>query len=119
MAVLLIVDDEAGIVETVNEFFEEEGHRVYTADSGEDGMRMLEELKPDLLLLDMKLPDISGIRVLAKAKEVAPKTKTVVITGYVDQSIIDEAQKLGRDSFLQKPFDLLVLKNEIDRLLAA
>ena len=119
MAVLLIVDDEAGIVETVKEFFEEEGHQVYTADSGEDGMRMVEELKPDLLLLDMKLPDISGIRVLAKAKQVAPKTKTVVITGYVDQSIIDEAQKLGRDAFLQKPFDLQVLKNEVDRLLVA
>ena len=119
MAVLLIVDDEAGIVEAVKDYFEEEGHRVYTADSGEDGMRMVEKLKPDLLLLDMKLPDISGIRVLARAKEVSKKTKTIVITGYVDQSIIDEAEKLGRDAFLQKPFDLQTLKNETDRLLAA
>jgi DNA-binding NtrC family response regulator len=51
------------------------------------------------------------------SKEISPKTKTIVITGYVDQSIIDEAEKLGRDSFLQKPFDLETLKNEVDRVL--
>lgn len=117
MATLLIVDDEPGIVETIKEFFEEEGHRVYTADSGEDGIRMIEKLKPDLLVVDMKLPDVSGLKVLISAKQVSPKTKTIVVTGYVDQAMIDEAEKVGRDVFLQKPFDLEVLKNEIERIL--
>jgi len=118
MAVLLIIDDEPGIVEEAKAFFEEEGHKVYTADSGEEGIEMIWKCKPDLLLIDMKLPDISGIRVLAAAKKISPSSKTVVITGYVDQSIIDEAERLGRDAFLQKPFDLETLKNEVDRLLA-
>ena len=119
MAKLLIVDDEPGIVEEVKSFFEEEGHKVYIADTGEDGIRLIRKLKPDILLIDMKLPDISGLRVLMSAKEMSPKSKTIVITGYVDQSLIDEAEKLGRDSFLQKPFNLEVLKNEVDRLLGA
>ena len=117
MAVLAIVDDESGIVEEVKAFFEEEGHKVYTADSGEDGIKLVKKYKPDLLLIDMKLPDISGIRVLAAAKEFSPRSKTIVITGYVNQSLIDEAEKLGRDSFLQKPFNLEALKSEVDRLL--
>lgn len=117
MAVLVIVDDEPGIVEEVKCFFEEEGHKVFASDTGEEGIQLIRDHKPDLLLVDMKLPDISGLRVLSASKEISPKTKTIVITGYVDQSIIDEAEKLGRDSFLQKPFDLETLKNEVDRVL--
>lgn len=117
MATLLIVDDEAGIVEEVKAYFEEEGFKVYTADSGEDGIKLIKKHKPDVLLIDIKLPDISGLRVLASAKEVSPKSKTIVITGYVDQALIDEAEKLGRDAFLNKPFDLQALKGEVDRLL--
>lgn len=117
MAVLLIVDDEPGIVEEVKSFFEDEGHRVYTADTGEDGIHFVERIKPDLLLVDIKLPDISGLRVLEAAKKVSPRTKIIVITGYVDQSLIDEAEKLGRDAFLQKPFNFEVLQMEVERVL--
>lgn len=117
MAVLVIVDDEPGIVEEMKAFFQEEGHRVYTADSGEDGIELIRKIKPHLLLVDVKLPDISGLRVLEETKKMFPKTKTLVITGYVDQALIDEAEKLGRDAFLQKPFDLETLKREVDQLL--
>ena len=117
MKKLLIVDDEAGIVEEVKLFFEEEGFKVYTADTGKEGMDWLLKVKPDVLLLDMKLPDMSGIDVLQFSKEKSPGTKVIVNTGYVDQHVIDEAEKLGRDAFLQKPFNLERLKEEIDRLL--
>jgi DNA-binding NtrC family response regulator len=51
------------------------------------------------------------------AKETFPNTKVIVNTGYVDQNIIDEAERLGRDAFLQKPFNLERLQQEIERLL--
>lgn len=117
MPTLLIVDDEVGIVEEIRFFFEEEGFKVYTADSGGDGIVMIQQYQPDLLLIDIKLPDISGLKVLAAVKQVSPGTKTIVITGYVDQILIDEAEKIGRDAFLQKPFSLDLLKAEVDRLL--
>lgn len=118
MATLVIVDDEPEISEQVKEFFEEEGHTVYTADTGEEGVRLVEELKPDLLLVDLKLPGISGLQVLETTKKISTKTKTLVITGYVDQTLIDEAERLGRDAFLHKPFNFETLKQEVDRLLA-
>ena len=117
MKKLLIVDDEGGIVEEVKGFFEEEGYEVHTADTAKDGIEILLRVKPDLLLLDMKLPDMSGLNVLRVCKESSPKTKIIVNTGYVDQALIDEAEKMGRDAFLQKPFNLERLKEEIDRLL--
>ena len=115
---ILIVDDEMGIVEEVKSFFEEEGYEVHTADTAKEGIDAVTQLKPDLMILDMKLPDMSGLNVLRISKEVSPKTKVIVNTGYVDQQIIDEAERLGRDSFLQKPFNLERLRDEIDRLLA-
>ena len=117
MKTLLIVDDEGGIVDEVKEFFEEEGYAVMTADTGKEGIDFVTKYKPDLMILDVKLPDISGLQVLKYAKENFPATKVIVNTGYVDQNIIDEAERLGRDAFLQKPFNLERLKEEIDRLL--
>ena len=119
MATLVIVDDEPGIVEEVKLFFKEEGHQVYTADSGEEGIEVIRKRKPDLALIDVKLPDISGLKVLETTKKISPRTKTIVITGYVDQALIDQAEKLGRDAFLQKPFNLETLKSEVDRLLGS
>lgn len=117
MKKLLIVDDESGIVEEVKAYFEEEGYQVFTADTGKEGLDALEKHRPDLLLLDMKLPDMSGIQILKICKETLPNTKVIVNTGYVDQNIIDEAERLGRDSFLQKPFNLERLQQEIEKLL--
>ncbi len=115
---ILIVDDEGGIVEEVKIYFEEEGFIVFTADTCKDGIEILAREKPDILLLDMKLPDMSGLNVLKASKTTSPYTKVIVNTGYVDQSAIDEAERLGRDAFLQKPFNLERLHEEISRLLA-
>jgi DNA-binding response OmpR family regulator len=116
-AKLLVVDDESGILDEIKSFFEEEGFQVFVADSGEQGIQVLKREKPDVLLLDMKLPDMSGLLVLKVAKESSPLTKVIVNTGYVDQALIDQAEELGRDVFLQKPFDLALLKREIEQLL--
>ena len=116
-AKLLVIDDENGILEEVKSYFEEEGFQVFTADSGEEGIQILKREKPDVLLVDIKLPDMSGLLVLKVAKESSPLTKVIVNTGYVDQVMIDQAEELGRDVFLQKPFDLVCLKKEVEKLL--
>ena len=118
MKKILIVDDEAGIVQEIKEFLEEEGYEVYTADTAKAGIRLIEEVRPDVILLDVKLPDASGTEVLRACKEKSPKTKTIMVTGYVDQNVMDEAERIGRDAFLQKPFDLVKVMEEIERLTA-
>ena len=116
-AKILIVDDEPGIVEEISSFLAEEGYEICTADTASDGMRQVEAFKPDLILLDMKLPDQPGMEVLRLVKRVSPSTKVIVNTGYVDQKMIDEAEALGRDAFLQKPFNLERLLDEVERVL--
>jgi len=101
----------------VASFLDEEGFKVFTADSAKDGIEILKREKPDVLVLDMKLPDMSGIEVLRISKREFPATKVIVNTGYVDQKIIDESEQLGRDAFMQKPFNLLALQDEINRLI--
>ncbi|OGW72139.1 MAG: hypothetical protein A2Y02_03405 [Omnitrophica bacterium GWA2_52_12] len=118
MIKVLIVDDEPGIVDEVREFLLEEGYGVETADTAKDGMKLVAAFQPDVLLLDMKLPDHSGLEVLRYSKEVSPRTKVIVNTGYVDQKMIDEAEMLGRDAFLQKPFNLERLSEEIKKVLS-
>ena len=116
MRKLLIVDDEIGITDEIKSFFEEEGYQVFTADTAKEGIELVSQIKPDILLLDMKLPDMSGLNVLQISKAISPSTKVIVNTGYVDQPTIDQAEKMGRDAFLQKPFDLMVLRDEIEKL---
>lgn len=117
MKKLLIIDDESGIVDEVKSFFEEEGYDVLSADTGKEGIERITSNRPDLVIIDMKLPDMSGIQVLRYCKDLFPLIKVIVNTGYVDQNVIDEAERIGRDSFLQKPFNLERLKEEIDTLL--
>lgn len=114
---LLIVDDEDGIVEELVDFFSDEGFAVKSAHTGEEAIQSLRSEGPDLVLLDLKLPDMSGLLVLKVAKEMNPRIKVIVNTGYVDPNMIDQAEQLGCDVFLHKPFDLFRLKEEVDRLL--
>lgn len=117
MKKLVIIDDEMGIVDEVVDFFREEGFEVHAADTGKEGIECVRRVRPDILILDIKLPDMSGLDILRKMRELSPETRVIVNTGYVDQDIIDEAERLGRDAFLQKPFDLEVLWGEVDKLL--
>jgi len=116
---ILVVDDETEIVDQVKEYFEGEGFSVMTAETGDLGIKLITKESPDILILDMKLPDMSGLLVLKYVKAQSPKTKVIVITGYIDQAMFDQAEELGRDVFLQKPFDLERLKFEVDKLVTA
>ena len=115
---ILIVDDEVGIVDEIRDFLTEEGYEVRTADTVKAGIALVTEFKPDVLIVDMKLPDASGIDVLRVCRAELPNTKTLVVTGYVDQKVMDEAENMGRDMFLQKPFDLVTLIEEIQKFLS-
>jgi len=111
-----VIDDESEIVDQIKEYFESEGFSVETAETGQDGIDYAKREHPDLMILDMKLPDMSGLQVLKMVKQLSPLTKVITMTGYIDQIMFDQAEELGRDTFLQKPFDLETLKKEVDRL---
>ena len=98
---------------------EYEGYGLAEASSGEDALARLESTRPDAVLLDIKMPRIDGLEVLARIKQAAPETPVVMISGHGTIQTAIEATRLGAFDFMEKPLErdrvLLVLRNALER----
>ena len=103
---VLIVDDEPSVVEVFQEFLASQGYALTVAGSGEEAVRRLPELKPDVILTDLNLPGLSGLEVMRAAKSVDPEVCVVVVTGYASASTAIDALRQGAYDYVTKPFDL-------------
>lgn len=101
---ILVIDDEERIRDACSMVLEEEGYVVATADNGELGLKMIEEKHYDVILLDLMMPNLSGLEVLPQLKEQHPDTAVIVITGYATVEHSIEAMKKGAFDFIPKPF---------------
>lgn len=112
---VLIVDDEALTLCTISRGLAAEGFEVFTAASGEEGLRIFQEEKPDLVLLDIVLPGIDGVGVLREIKSASPASIVLMMSAYhmVDRAV--EAMKLGAYDYLIKPFHLADLTATLKR----
>jgi len=112
---ILVVDDEVGIRRGCERVLRSQGHQVLLADRGEQGLEVLRRQPDvDLVLVDLRMPGISGLDFLLQAREIAPETVFVVITAYATIEAAVEATKRGAYDFIAKPFnpdDLLRLAN--------
>jgi two-component system cell cycle response regulator len=104
-AKILIVDDIPDTVNIIQRLFESEGHEVFTAYTGEEGVRKASQLKPDVILLDINLPGIDGNRALRKIKKENPDQSVVMLTAYATVDNAIQALKDGASDFVKKPFD--------------
>lgn len=112
----LIVDDEAMIRLSLKKLFEKEGFIVLTASSGASALKILEEETPEIVVLDVRLPDSSGIDLLKTIKKVNPETEVIMITGHADIKSSVEAMKMGAYDFLEKPLDFAEMSNILQAL---
>ncbi|HEX8141071.1 MAG TPA: sigma-54 dependent transcriptional regulator [Pyrinomonadaceae bacterium] len=110
MANLLIVDDEQSMRQLLSLVFGREGHQVRTAENGRRALELLRSAPADLIISDVKMPDMSGIELLSAAREVLPDVVIVMMTAFATVETAREAFKLGADDFIQKPFDIEELK---------
>lgn len=112
---VLVIDDEALTLRTINRGLTGEGFEVFTAESGEAGLKVFNEEKPDLILLDIVLPHIDGVEVLRQIKSTSPASIVVMMSAYhmVDRAV--EAMKLGAYDYLIKPFHLTDLTATLRR----
>ncbi len=107
MATLLVVEDELEIVDYLRDYFKMHGVEVIAAATGEEGLALLEQKKPDMVLLDMKLgAGISGMEVLRRAKGLNSKAQIVVVTAVDDQNVADMARGLGAAGYVTKPLTM-------------
>jgi two-component system nitrogen regulation response regulator NtrX len=105
MARLLVVDDEKGIRDALVQLFEYEGHEVASAEDGHEGIEKASELHPDVIFLDVKMPGLDGLDVLAKIREDDPSALIVMISGHGTIDTAVEATRKGAYDFLEKPLD--------------
>jgi DNA-binding NtrC family response regulator len=102
---ILIIDDEKNIRDIFSLLLEDHGYEVATAETGGAGLEKARLLAPDVVLLDMNLPDIPGLEVLARLKEAQPETGIIIITAFGTIRSAVEATKLGAYAYLEKPVD--------------
>jgi DNA-binding NtrC family response regulator len=102
---ILIIDDERNIRDVFSLLLGDHGYDVETAASGAAGVEAARAFEPDVVLLDMNLPDIPGLDVLARLKEARPATGIVIVTAYGTIRSAVEATKLGAYAYLEKPVD--------------
>lgn len=104
MIKFLIVDDEQDVVDNVKELFELRNYSVITATSGTEALELVKKESPNIIILDIRMPDISGMEVLKEVKKNYPKTRVIMLTGVEDEETKDKAMSLGASGYLTKPY---------------
>lgn len=119
MATILVVDDEAGIRALLSEILSDEGHTVEVAENAANARILRERLKPDLVLLDIWMPDVDGITLLKEWSASGQLTMPVIMMsghGTIDTAV--EAIKFGAQSFLEKPVTMQKLLRSVEQALS-
>lgn len=110
MSNILIVDDEQSYRQLLSLVFESDGHSVRTATNGRHALELIQEEPADVVISDVKMPDMDGIEMLRSVRETSPDLGVVLMTAFASVETAREAFKLGADDFIQKPFDVEELK---------
>ena len=110
MSNILIVDDEQSYRQLLSLVFESDGHSVRTAMNGREALERLQVEPVDVIVSDVKMPDMDGIEMLRAIRETQPDLGVVLMTAFASVETAREAFKLGADDFIQKPFDVEELK---------
>jgi DNA-binding NtrC family response regulator len=118
MASILVVDDEMGIRELLNEILTDEGHSVISAQNADEARKARENLEPDLVLLDIWMPDVDGVTLLKEWSNNGQLTMPVVMmSGHATIDTAVEATRIGAVNFLEKPIALQKLLKTVEQAL--
>src|SRR5205809_4459603 len=109
---VLIIDDDTSVQRHLLSSLSAD-YRVYVASSGEEGLCQYERVIPDLVLLDIRLPQMSGLAVLRQLKRMSAELPVIMMTAYSEVQTAVQAIKLGALDYLQKPIDSEVIRREV------
>ena len=114
---ILIVDDEKDWCTILSDALSQDHYRVVTAFNGKTALQLAKKEKPDLILLDIKMPGMDGLEVLRKIKKMKKEIVVIMFTGYGTLETARETMKLGAYDYVTKPVDLLLLKSLMKEVL--
>ncbi|MED1061002.1 response regulator [Bacillus licheniformis] len=110
---ILIVDDQYGIRVLLNEVFNKEGYKTFQAANGIQALDIVKNQRPDLVLLDMKIPGMDGIEILKRMKIIDEGIRVIIMTAYVELDMIQESKELGALTHFAKPFDIDEIRDAV------
>lgn len=106
MAKLVIIDDEAAILELMTKLCKAAGHQVFGCTTGIDGIAAIRSNQPDLVIVDLRIGDVNGLDLVSMCRDQFPTTAVIMVTGHGSVETAVEAMRLGAFDYLTKPFDL-------------
>ncbi len=115
---ILVVDDEEALRTVLSTELSSEGYEVSTAADGSEAIDLVKGNNYDLVLLDIKMPNVDGFEVLKYVKGNKPDIKVIMLTGFADLKNAIESKRLGAEDFVSKPYDLVDLLTTIERVLS-
>jgi DNA-binding response OmpR family regulator len=116
---LLIADDDEVLANLLSSHLREKGYSVDSAYAGNQAIDMVKGTRFDLVILDVKMPDVNGFDVLKFIKGNFPSVKVIMLTAYADMINAIKAKRLGADDFIGKPYDLDEIYQTIDKILVS
>ncbi len=119
MSKLLLIDDEADVQYSFRRIFDSPDIELSTASSGEEGLKLIPKIKPDLVLMDIRMGGINGLETLRRIRQMDTKQLVILMTAYGTTQTTIEAMKLGAYDYLTKPFDVPKLKELVFNALKA
>ena len=117
MANILIVDDEYSILESLEMFLVEKGHAVSKASTGQEGIDLFYQKNPDIVVLDIRLPDLNGLDILSRLQSKGCVAKVIMMTAFHDMETTIQAMKRGAYDYIHKPLDIDEVEKSINRAL--
>jgi two-component system response regulator AtoC len=115
---VLVIDDQSSILQSMEVFFQLRGWKVHTAINGRKGIALARKVRPALVVLDIRLPDIDGLEVLKELRTLVPEAEVIMITAHQDMESTIQAIKSGAFDYLHKPIDIDEMDSVLKRLLA-
>ena len=118
MAKILVIDDDQDTCDFLKDFFQQRKCQVLTANSGEAGLSVVKKERPDIVLLDIKMPGLNGLEVLKEIKAFDSKIKVIVVTVAAESDVRQKAKELGADDFIRKPLNIAYLEGTVSMKVA-
>ena len=117
MTKILVIDDEQGIRDLLDTLLRRKGYDVVLAESGRQGLELFRRERPDVIVLDLKMPEMDGLTVLRQIKNLDPGKPVIILTGAGTAETEQQVRALGVTEYVEKEFSLHLLGDSLKRLL--
>ena len=116
MATVLVIDDEEGIRNLLDTLLSRKGYEVVLASNGQRGLELFRRKRPDVIVLDLKMPEMNGLEVLRQVRQLNPTQPVIVLTGAGTAEAEQQVRALGVTEYVEKEFSLYRLGDALKRL---